>query len=317
MSTRAENRRVLKDAMDASTLDTGGALNRQQFDEFFQEVQDQTQLLDRVRTVQLDGPEQQIDTIGVGERILRSATEGSEGSLVDVSTGTIDIDVEEVEVPFTISRRMVEDNIEGENVTDVILDLFGTQFAVDSEDLGSIGGDPEDDLTGDDATFAGINDGWLELAIDAGRDVVDNEGDGVVPDLFSSMLDELHPKYKRGDRELIFLISHSNIQAYKDHLADRETGIGDAMLMTGDEPTPFGYELVDPVGWPDEFVMLTQPENLVWAMHRDTDLDITTEGSKKVLERLWGIGNFTSRTDYQIEDTDGVVVAENVLTAAQ
>ncbi|GAA2092086.1 hypothetical protein GCM10009725_31180 [Aeromicrobium tamlense] len=84
------------------------------------------------------------------------------------------------------------------------------------------------------------------------------------------------------------------------------------MLMTGDEPTPWGDEIVCPVGWPDSRAMYVQPENLIWALWRDVNLDVTTEGARKVLQRLHAIGNFTARTDYAIEDIDGVVTAENI-----
>lgn len=323
MSARTENRRALQSTEKDTPINTntsfgtGGTLNRQQFDQFFQEVQDVPQILNRVRAVDVPlGEEHQIDAIGVGERIIRSATEGQSGDEVGVSDRKVDIDMVELELPFSISRRVLEDTIEGGNTADVIMDLFGSQFAVDSEDLGFIGGDPVGDLTGDDATFAGINDGWLQQSLNENRDVYDHASADIDESAFSALINELDPKYQRNGQELAFITSWRQKQAYKEYLTERDTAAGDAMLMTGDEPTPYGHEIITPVGMPDDYVMFCNPQNLIWAVLRDVDLQVTAEGSRVVLERLAAIGNFTARTDYVIEDPEGIVVAENVASPA-
>ena len=304
-SARTKNTEAAK-TIDGDSFAAGGRLNEQQFAEFFRMAQDSAQFLDRARTVDLSGPEQKIDKIGVGERIMRSATDGERGDLNDVSTGEVKMQVEEVEIPFKISRRVAEDTIEGENTAQTIQDLFVGQFGADSEDLGFNGDESSED------DFESINDGWIAIAEDEGADTVDAENEGVDKTIFSEMVTSLDDKYRRGDRDLVILSSLNTKQDYKEYLADRSSAAGDAMLMTGDEPTPFGYEMVTPVGFPDDMLMLTQPENLIWGVHRDVDLSVTTEGEAVVLERLWGIGNVTARTDYAIEDADGVVLAENL-----
>lgn len=103
-SARDKNADAVK-AIDSSSFAAGGRLNEQQFEQFFQMAQESSQFLDRARTVDLSGPEQKIDKIGVGERVMRGATEGEAGSTVDVSTGEVKMQVEEVEIPFKISRR--------------------------------------------------------------------------------------------------------------------------------------------------------------------------------------------------------------------
>lgn len=283
----------------------GGILNRQQFNEFFREVQDQTELMGRVRVEPVDHPKGQIDKIGVGERLLRSATEAQSGTLQAPTTASIDYDTEKVELPWEVSMETVEDTIEGEGTADTLVDLFARQFAVDTEDLG---------INGDAAladAFLGIQDGWLAVATARGAPTYDHGSSAVNKSLFKEVAAQLSEKYKR-TQNLAFIMSQAQLDEFKDYLTDRSTGAGDAMLLTGDEPTPYGYSVITPPSWPDNQVMFTDPQNLIFIPQREMMMRQTTEGEAVVRRDLYAIYNLLARIDYQIEDENAVALGTNI-----
>lgn len=285
----------------------GGLLNRQQFQEFFREVQAQAQILNQVRFEDVDAPKGQIDKIGVGERLLRSATEATSGSLNSPDTGKVDYDTEKVELPWEVSVETVEDTIEGEGTADTLVELFANQMSVDLEDLGANGDSADADA------FVGIADGWVTFAEnDTDTNTYDHQNAEIDKGLFKDLKMALDPRFRRDASNLRWLMSEDQKEEYKDYLTDRSTSAGDAMLMTGQEPTPLGIPIETPVNWPDNSIMLTPMRNLVWVVQRDVNLRFTDEGEAVVRRDLFGIYNMLARIDYVIEDTNGVGLAQNV-----
>jgi len=304
---KADIEKALK-GIDTASFAAGGELNRGQFDQFFTEVQDQTMLLDQVRFAPLDRPKQQIDKIGVGTRLLRESTEATDdGNDNDVNTGTVELDTTKVELPWELSQETVEDTIERKNTAQRILNLFTQQMGVDLEDLAING----DDANADD--FLGIEDGWLTIAqnrVPADQQY-DHGGAGIDKEVFDELIRAMPDKFKR-TQNIPVLISSSQKQAFKDYLTDRASSAGDAMLMTGEEPTPYGYMLLSPPGWPDDKVMFTPPQNLIYGVQRDVRLRVTQEGESVVKKDLYAIYNLLARIDYEIEDENGVTIATNI-----
>lgn len=285
----------------------GGLLNRQQFEEFSLMAQDQTQVMDQVRFEAVDHPKGQIDRLGVGERLLRAATEATAGTQQAPQTGSIQYDSVKMELPWEVSMETVEDTIEGDGTADRLVELFAQQFGVDSEDLAFNGDESSTD------NFLQINDGWITKA-DASTDTntYDHGNAAIDKEAFDNLLRGLPDKYRRDTSNLVFMTSLDQKQAYKDYLTDRSTASGDAMLMTGEEPTPYGLPIETPVGFPDGRVMLTDLRNLIWVAQRQMRMRFTQEGEAVVNRDLFAIYNLLARTDYQIEDANGISLASNV-----
>ena len=204
----------------------------------------------------------------------------------------------------------VEDTIEGEGTADILVDKFARQFGVDSEDLAFNG----DESSGD--PFLSINDGWIVDAETQGPAAnVDHQNATIDKTIFSNLMTSLDPKYRRNPENLVYMTSLNQKQNYKEYLTDRSTAAGDAMLMSGEEPTPYGRPIVTPVGFPDDRIMLTTPMNLVWGVHRDVNMRVTQEGEAVVKRDLYGIYNLLARTDYKVEAADAVSLAQNVATS--
>ncbi|GGL55112.1 phage major capsid protein [Halocalculus aciditolerans] len=300
-----------RDALDKVTTGDfagGGLLSDKQFEQFYQKVQDQTVLMPRIRIQPVDAPKGQIDKIGVGERLLREATEGEssgDSGLNSPNTGKIDYSVTKVELPWELSNETLEDTIEHENTANILLNKFTRQFGVDIEDLGANG----DESSGD--SFIGIEDGWIKLATDQGSPTYDHQNAAIDKSVFSNVRHLLDQKYKR-TQNLVFVGSGSQKEEFEEYVTDRSTAAGDAMLMNGDDPTPFGYDWITPPSWPDDTIMFVDPQNLLFIPQRRQKVNMTTEGEAIVRRDLYAIYNMIARADFQIEEAEGVALATNI-----
>lgn len=307
---RQKNAEVIKD-VTTGDFSSGGQLNRQQFAEFYQEVQDETVAMDLVRTVPLDGPQYQIDKIGVGQRQLRAVGETSSASLRSISTGKVDLDVVKTSLPYELSREVVEDTLEYENTAEIILSHFTQQYAVDTEDLAWNGDTTFTDGGSATEQFLTINDGWLKIANDRGAPYVDGGNETVDTEKFYTMAQMVDDKYHREGNNRFFM-SRKNALEYKKQLSQRESNLGDQNVTSGEFMTPVGYPVTISPVMPHDKVLFADPQNLIHAVHRDMRVDVTTESERVVLNDLFAQYNMTSRFDFEIEEADGVCLMDNI-----
>lgn len=312
---RNKNAEVIKEITTGDFQD-GGRLNRQQFAEFYQEVIEESNVLSEVRRVPVDGPESEIDRIGVGERLLREVGEGT--AVTDqsgtINTGKVDINTTKVGFGWDLSRETVEDTIEYENTAEIILNQFSGQYQFDLETL-AFQGDTSatvGDGSGDPDPFYSILDGWVVKASQDGATITD---DGATNTLDSSLLFDL--TYEMPDKYLdatepVFFAHPKQVMSYREDLASRETGLGDAMLTTDEVPTPTGYSLRPSSAVPSDTVLFTDPNNLVFAPHRDMRVDVTTSSEKVVKNDLFAQYGVTSRIDFAVEQGSAVTGIENL-----
>jgi hypothetical protein len=246
---------VEKAVIATDALATAGKLNPQQSDKFIDYVFDQTMLRQNARTIKFTPETLNIDKIGVGKRVAVAATEAEDPSVRRGITATkVTLTPVEVMVPFEIGDTFREINIEGQNVDEHIVRMMATVFANDLEDL-FINGNKlgpailEADYKdgGSDSQYVkdaylGLVDGWLKLAEDAHR--VDALSANVAPGLFSKMLNNMPPKFKRDRKKLRFLASIETEQLYRERLSQRATPGSDRSIENADAMTPFGVPLV-------------------------------------------------------------------------
>lgn len=299
-----------RDSLEKVTTDdfsSGGLLNRQQFNEFYREVQENAELLSMVRTETVDANKTQIDKIGVGERLRELRNEDTQGSTESVNTDRVDIDTVKGGLDWEVTRETVEDNIEGESIDQTIMQLMAQQFAVDTQELAIVGDES-------DTGFVAQNDGWLTIAQNEGMPTyahTDDSGNAQPIDkhLFHNAIQTIDKKYLREDP--MFLMSRSQLQEFKFDLTGRETAAGDTLLLADEDANPFGYDLMAPAMWPDDTALFTHPDNLIYAVQRDVSLRSLFE-SDEIAERDLHSRHFlTVRDDFAIEDVNaGVLVTD-------
>lgn len=302
------------DKFDTTDL-SGGVMPRDLFDDWYQRVQDTATLLDMVRTEVLPRPKMEIARIGVGERMRRGGTEGEGASDTgEVTTDGVEIDAEKGLLSWDLKREAVEDTIG--QVDEIVLGKMATQWAVDTQDLGINGDTDFEDAGSPEEEFLTQNDGWLKiLEQSADTNTYNNEGGGLDTEFFHEGRSALPNKFKRSDQvnEPVFMMNLSHIEEYEFDLTQREDPLGAAVIFSDDDLTPFSYDLYGFAAWPEDKALLTYPENLIYGIWRETEVEVLDATDKTAEEDLFARYFMRTRDDFAVEDEEGAVLIENVV----
>lgn len=288
----------------ADLASNGGLLNPEQNETFIRNLIDQPTMLRAVRTVPMNAPEQKINKIGFGSRILKAAnqTQGSRAlAAADRSaptSGQVTMTTKEVIAEVRIPYEVLEDNIERGDMANTVLALIAERAALDLEELIVLG----DTASAD--PYLGLMDGVLKKAT---SNVVNATGQAQYVNVFNSMKKALPTRFRRNLRAMRFFTSMNFESDYRVQVALRGTSLGDNIL-TGNDPLPvLGVPMVGAALMPNANALLTDPQNIIFGIQRNVrieqDRDIRTREVIIVL---------TARVALAIEEELAVVKATNL-----
>lgn len=299
-----DSRRIIEkaDLAVSQMVSDGGYLNPEQSDTFYRKLIDEPTLISRVRTVQMNSPKMNIDSIGFGSRILRAAP--ASGTALDAADrvrpafGQIQLDTEEVIAEVHIPYDALEDSIERGNLENTIMQMLTGRVSLDLEEL-LINGD----TTSADSYLA-LFDGALALA---GHTEDGSLLTAINKDVFKPALQAMPTQYLRNLNAMSFMMSWHNTFEYRDALAERETGAGDDFYLNRPTVYAFGVPIVPAALMPNDEVLFTYPQNLIFGIQRDimieTDKDIRARNLIVVL---------TMRIAIQAEESDAIVKVDSI-----
>lgn len=316
----AGNHESLK-TITTDDLAPGGIMPREVFDEFFQEVQNSSELLSRVRTEDVANESTRIPKLGVGERLRRAQSENTTIAEVGVNTDYVDIDCVKGSVYWSLTKEDVENAVSGEALADTVFDMMTQQFSVDTEDLAVNSDETADDgaTPTEDQLFLGQNNGWLNLAENGSMPTYahDSIGDGsgaaqpINVELFNRLIMDMPSKYlDRSDP--VFLTSRNQVQSFRNSLAGTESESAFMMLAGESDLTPFDYDVVGTSLWPDDKLMFTDPQNLIYAIFREVETDVVTDTDKTHENDLYARYAIRAKDDFAIEDQNAGVLATDI-----
>ena len=331
---------VSTDGIQGSNPVGTGGLTYAQADRFLDYMWDATVLGSLVRTRRMRAVEEEIDTIAVGARLVRGATEAVDtGENVQPTFGKLSITTKKYRLDWELSSESLEDNIEGEALEDHIANLMATQMGNDLEDI-AINGDTTSSVPG-----IGVDDGFRKRAV-AGAHVVDNKGGLLDRAAFNKALKAMPRKYMARRNGLKFFTGSNALQDWLYAFQQVETGLvnpetlaaaglnnpvrteGAAGFIAG---RPFGVPVQEvplfledrdgdydtdsgtsgvqlPSGSIDHTdLWLTFPENLIWGIKRDIVVYREFKPKKDTIEYT-----VYTRQGVQIENLDAFVVVKNV-----
>jgi hypothetical protein len=313
----------------------GGLLNPEQSARFLDYMFDATVIGKVARTVRMKSDTTEIDRMGVGEKLMKLASEGdntnSENAAVTFSK--ISLTTKKLRLDWELSTESLEDNIEGADLEDHIARLMATQAGNDIEDLVLNG---NTSLSSDQLYKA--FDGTVKLAKANGH-VVDAGGAAITRAVFNSALKALPRKYKQRRTDLRFLSGSNLIQDYLYSTSqniqnvnpqDIASGIirGEVAPVSGPAgyvaPYAFGIPIVEvpllsetqtgsysgATGSHGD-VHLTFPNNVVIGIKRDVTVYRFFWPKKDSIEYT-----MYTRVGVQIEQADAWVVVKNVKIAS-
>ena len=280
----------------------GGYLNPEQSDTFIRKVMEQPTVINRVRTVTMNSPKMNIDKIGFGSRILRAApssgTPLKAEDRVRPEFDQVQLETEEVMAEAHIPYDALEDSIERGDLENTIMDLIGQRASLDLEELLITG-----DTTSDDS-YLSLFDGAIQLA--------QHEYDGsAISDfdksVFKPALQTMPEKYLRNLGSMEFMASQYNVIDYRDKLADRSTGAGDDFYLNRPTVYAFGVPVVPAPRMPDNTMLFTYPQNLLFGMQRDIMIETQRDIRSRVLVVV-----LTMRIAINAEESDAMVKVTNL-----
>ena len=318
-----------------SEAGNGGLLNPEQSARFLDYMFDATVIGKVARTVRMKSDTTEIDRMGVGEKLMKLATEGDNANSGNaaVTFSKISLTTKKLRLDWELSTESLEDNIEGADLEDHIARLMATQAGNDIEDLVLNG---NTSLSSDQLYKA--FDGTVKIAKANGH-VVDAGGAAITRAVFNSALKALPRKYKQRRTDLRFLSGSDLIQDYLYSTSqniqnvnpqDIASGIirGEVAPVSGPAgyvaPYAFGIPIVEvpllsetqtgsysgATGSHGD-VHLTFPNNVVIGIKRDVTVYRFFEPRKDSIEYT-----MYTRVGVQIEQANAWVVVRNVKVAS-
>jgi HK97 family phage major capsid protein len=295
----------------------GGILQPQEFDKFYVKMIEESPIFKEVRTLPLASHTAKINKIGLSGRMFKAANQGAIVTPADsgqagralalanrskATTSQITINTDEVIAEFEIPYEVLEDNIEGDNMTNVILGMIARKANLEFSQKLFLG----DTLSSDG--FLAQRDGVLKLAT---SNVVNHASDTVNASLFRKMLKALPEQYKNLKPQMKFLTSSDIEIDYRSTVANRQTALGDAILTGAAPVSVMGVPLVGDGVIPSDKALLTIPKNLIFGIWRN----LRIEFEKDIRQRCYYFV-ITARVGTAIEEEDMVVKATNIAEIA-
>jgi hypothetical protein len=286
------------------------------------------------RTVRMRADTTEIDRIGVGEKLMKLASEAENtGTNSAVQFSKISLTTKKLRLDWELSTESLEDNIEGADLEDHIARLMATQAGNDLEDVVLNGNTA---LSSDNLYKA--FDGIVKIAKTNGR-VVAGAGAAVSRDIFNKALKAMPRKYKQRRPDLRFLAGSNLIQDYLYSTSQNIQNVNPqdiaSSIIRGDQgglggpagyvaPFAFGIPIVEvpllketqtgsyatPTGEHGD-VHLTFPNNVVIGIKRDVTVYRFFWPKKDSIEYT-----MYTRVGTQIEQADAWVVVKDVKVAS-
>lgn len=287
---------ALKESITTDTIG-GSKLTPEKRDRFVRTVSKATKIMDNARRINMTSHTHDIDRVGFGGRILRSATEGQapeETSAPEFHLNTLES--KEVMAIASLTDSTLEDNIEKEGFENTLIDLIGDRVGIDLEEL-YLNGDSESS-----DTFLAKTDGWLKKA----ENQVDASSAEDITGLFNLMLQSIDKKYLRNREEWKLYVHWDMEDEYRDYLSERGTALGDTATTENGRLAYKGIGVHVSSNMEPGKAMLVPDSNLVYGVYRD----VRIEPSRKAESRMTNFVT-TTRVDCHFEDENAVVVADS------
>jgi hypothetical protein len=335
-ATRQQNSDALhfqKD-VDLATLD-GFQLPVDVTEEFLERMQKEIQILGLADTMTIPRLEMEVPQFGVPQLSgSQRDEEGSRTSDSGVDSGYVKFNATDQQYYILVEpKRDALKNTHfgpdqfGDYIVDQFIQRYGNDIGLigiranaDTGNLQSIGGAASLDSTWD---------GWIAIAEgeDAGSDRIGLEDTAAAqldtmpevdqasaaPDtqMFNDTIQKIDDRYKEPD-DVVFMMSPSKVQEYAFNLTQREDPLGAAVIFGDSDLTPFDYDVVGINGWPDEYAMFTDPDNLAFGLYEEMELDQTTDTDKVHEERLHSRNWLEGQFDFQIKELQAGVLVTNI-----
>jgi len=301
-------------AFSTSDLASGGKMLPEAADRFLKTAIDVSKILSVARVLPMKSDVRYIDHIAFATRIMQAATEGTPPvSTSKPTTARKTLTAKEILAAVDVTYSSLEDNIEGANFANTLLDLIATRASADIEELGLYSTAVQDPVV--DAYLEALNHrGWLTMtnALDGVGEINYASAETLPSVVFKALLKKVPSKYLGDLSKWRFYCSFAMERRYRDELAGRATAAGDRALL---EDVPVYYQGI-PVVWVPKIAtsganvtdcMFAHPQNLIVGFKRDLDMESERKPRSRLVEYT-----ITARMDTALEEYAAHAIAKNV-----
>lgn len=266
-------------------INDGGLLQPQQAREFFEIIIEESEIMDLVTVVPMNGPQFEINRIGFTTNVLRRAMESTALPEADRSKPefsksllTTTEFMAEVRIPYGV----VEDNIANGDFPNLVLRMLGQAIARDMGDI-VINGDTAG-LVSPLNAMDGILKQATSLVINAGGVRLDKS-------VLRKVLQTMPSRFLRTNRNMMFLTSKNAVIDYVDSLANRQTALGDAKITSEASGEYMGYPVRHLGLMPENLgggsnmtsLLFVDPKNIHVGLQRDVRIETARDISAREL----------------------------------
>jgi HK97 family phage major capsid protein len=306
-----DNRSLIQkaDLALSDLITNGGYLKPTQALRFLRLLSKQSVLLGMCTFVPMKAPKQEVNKIALTQRILRPAREATALTQAERSkpdTSKVELDAQLFKAEIDLTDEQLEDNIEGGDFRQTVMDMMSEAIARDMEELAVSG-----DTTSPDPFLATL-DGVLKQSA---AHIVDAGGGRLNATVLGDLMKTLPAQYQRDTSVLNFLTSKSAELDYRATLQQRETVGGDQFLQENLPALYAGVQVTPIPLWPDNLgaqlnqttVVYTQPKNIVVGVWRQIRIETFRDITAGVLKIV-----ATVRFDAKVVDPLGTAKAINL-----
>lgn len=302
MDEKTEELIIKKADMLAADLKAqGGTLPPEQQRRFLRKIVEAPTLLNLIRTQTMTSDTMTLNKIGLGTQFLHPAVANArleEAKRSQVTTSKEEFPSVEVVGEMLIPYEALEDNIEGDDFVQTVLDLAAQRSAIDLERL-LINGDT---ASGD--PFLALQDGIMKRITSNVVDANDFQLSSVVT---QAMLLALPNRFRRERASLRFILAPDDQERLIGKIAARQTDLGDRML-TGDAQLKLSRITSEMASYmPDGYALLGNPKNFVMGIRRR----FTLESERLISERQIKFV-LTARVAIGVEDEEAAVKCHSI-----
>jgi len=261
---RPDNVTVAKTAMSSTDLATAGALNDQQFNEFFDLVRDQPTLLSDIDFQPMTALKAKLESYEFGGSITFKGREGvaatteQRGALV-ASKVELDAQLLQCEISVTEKQRLailIRDNLDNYARTKMAM-----QFALDQETAVVTA------VSGVGYLLTDAFDGLIEQVPSGNVIDMTSNTQKVTDDAFFQAFLTIEAKYRRDKANMRIYCASDVLAAYNKYITTRQTGLGDIRIVDGTQKSYWnGILMWELPSMPDGSFLMTNRHNCVWGV---------------------------------------------------
>lgn len=277
------NKEIIEKGTIMTTGQNHGLLQPEEAQKFLVDVFGDSSFLGRMSWEVKGTTSGSVDTLGIGERLLRGAIEDNDnvsGKEIEPKFDNIKYQTNHMVLGFSITEKFLRENKEKENFEELFMGLVAKQVKLDILD-GAFNWDTATLSTNPDYEFLKLDDGIIKQVKNKGHILDASQYNGYSDDMFIDALEILPVKYFDPSK-YVWIANHRERLKFNKHLKKRNTTAGDLALLSGNKLNPQELEWATIPKFPDGKILLADPAMLKLIFTYDMYLRATREGREAV-----------------------------------